>query len=135
MIEDVILQSLQDAIKEAVAQSSNPDLPVSFVGLTFTVPNDQKYLELVYLPNNGSDRYWGNEKAYQGVFRFVLHWPLGAPYPPMQLIASIAQYFDKTKNLNDSVQIVYAPDLTPPIREGGEMLYPATMRYQRFDNR
>jgi len=128
-----ILQALQTATTAAVAASIMPALPVAYVDITFKVPIDQKYLECVFIPNNNGGDFWGEEKNYRGIYRLILHWPIDGkgPYAPMDLLASIAAYFEKGKLLQ-GVQIYEKPDLTGVLREGGESLFPATLRYQSF---
>lgn len=128
-----ILSILQTAAIAAVAASGTPLLPIAGVDRIFTPPDDQKYLELVWIPNNNGGDYWGDEKNYRGLFRLVLHWPkddLGA-YPPMNALASILSYFTKGNDLQN-VQIYEKPDIGSTIVLDGERLYPATIRYQCF---
>ncbi len=133
-MDDVeILETLQQAAIVAVGESDMPELSIKFVGITFTPPDDQRYLELVFIPVNRNDDFWGDEKNYQGIFRMVLHWPndgAGA-YPPMNVLRSIAGYFTKDLAL-PKVQIRAKPDLTGVLEEGAELLLPASIRYQSF---
>lgn len=133
-MDDVdILETLQQAVIEAVAASDMPELPVKFVGRSFTPPDNQRWLELVFIPVNRTDDYWGNEKNYQGILRLVLHWPnddAGA-YPPMNVLKSVAAYFTKDLVL-PRVQIRAKPDLTGVLEDGAQMLFPASIRYQSF---
>ncbi len=134
MSEKEILQSLQVAVRDyAVPLSITPTLPVKYVGRTITVPNDQKYLELIWIPNNRNNDYWGGEKNYQGLFRMVLHWPnnnLGA-YSPIDVIESIGSYFTKNRFLQ-GVKITETPDFRGPLEMGHETLYPSQLRYQSY---
>lgn len=134
MKEAEILTALQQGVTAAVAASISPALPVSYIGVNFTNPEDGKWLEIVWIPNNRMNDFWGDEKNYQGLLRLVLHWPNtgGGAYPPLQLLASISSYFYKGRNLT-GVQIYETPDLSgSPIADGDEMLYPASLRYQSF---
>jgi hypothetical protein len=130
--DDVILATLQDAVAAAMAASTTPTLPVKYIGRSWVVPDDQKWLELVFIPNNTSD-FWGNEKNYRGMFRMVLHWPNDdeGAYPPMAVLKSIASYFTKDRHLQ-SVQIYETPNLGGVLEDGPETLYPASLRYQSF---
>lgn len=134
MNERAILETLQTAVRTgAVPNSIMPNLPVKYVGRTFQVPNDQKYLELIWIPNNRNGDFWGDEKNHQGLFRLILHWPnnnLGA-YQPIDVIESIGSYFTKQRILS-GIQIVEPPDFRGPLEMGHETLYPSLMRYQSY---
>lgn len=129
-----ILQTLQVAVRDgAIPASISPTLPVKYVGTILKVPDDQKYLELVWIPSNNTGDFWGNEKNYRGIFRMVLHWPndgTGA-YAPMQVIESIGSYFTKDLRLSN-VQIYETPDFRGPLDLGHETLYPVNLRYQSY---
>lgn len=133
MHDQTILQILQTATIAAVAASITPTLPVKFIGRTFIVPDDQKWLEIVFIPNNREGAYWGDEKDYRGLYRLILHWKnddQGA-YGPMRALASICSAFSKGSRLQN-VTISDNPDLTGVLEQGSENLYPATIRYQCF---
>lgn len=134
MSERAILAALQGAVRDnAVPDSIMPTLPVKYVGRTITVPNDQKYLELIWIPNNRNGDFWGAEKNHQGLFRMVLHWPnnnLGA-YSPIDVIESIGSYFTKDCLAPDII-ITETPDFRGPLEMGHETLYPSQLRYQSF---
>lgn len=130
MSDIAILEILQNATKDAVKQSTVKTLPIKFAGITFVVPDDQKYLEVVMITNN-QNNYWGNEKDYRGMFRMILHWPndgAGA-YVPGRALESITRYFVKGRLLQN-VQIYDTPNLGSIIEAGSENLFPASMRYQ-----
>lgn len=134
MSDSAILRVLQQAVRDhAVPQSIAPTLPVKYIDITFTVPNTQKYLELVHIPNNRNGDFWGVEKNHRGLFRMILHWPKNGtgPYTPIETIESIAGYF-KTNRLLDGVQIYEAPDFTGSLDMGQELLYPMGLRYQSY---
>lgn len=134
MKDGEILKVLQRAVMASITASPlvTSEFPIKFVGRAFNIPNDQKWLELVFLPNNRSD-FLGDEKNYQGAFRLILHWPNDdeGAYGPLTLLASISAYFTKGLFLQN-VQICETPDLTGVLEQGTETLYPATIRYQSF---
>lgn len=138
MIDRQILQILQGITVEAVAASSTPDLPISYVGVNNEniPPQDQKYLEIVHIPNNPADRYWGEDdkQVYQGLMRLILHWPKNGAgaYTPMDALASISDYFQKDKKYGDHIQIYEKPKFLGTIAEQSEMLYPTSIRYRCF---
>lgn len=139
MIDHDILKSLQDAARTAVLASTDPTIPIAYIDVNFDPSEDAaetngKYLELVFIPNNVENDTWGDERTYQGMFRMILHWPKsisGGPYPPMQLLSSICAYFSKDRKLGD-VQVTNLPVFTGMLAAGHENLYPASLRYQRY---
>ena len=133
-IEKSILQALQQKVIEAVAASIVPTLPIKFVDVAFTIPNDQKWLELIFIPNNASDRMWGDEEVYRGILRLVLHWPnngAGA-YKPLSLISSILSSFSKDEKIGGLLQLLNKPKLMTTVQSGSENWYPATIEYTVF---
>ncbi len=134
MIESDTLSILQQATTVAVAASMLPALPIKYINITFEVPNDQKYLETVFIPNNGSDSCWGDENQYAGLYRLLLHWPIDrkGPYAPMKTLESICSYFDKTRFLGP-VKISQSPNMTSAIANPPETIYAASIRYARFE--
>lgn len=132
MYDIEILKVLQTAALDAVAASTMPALPVKPYGRTWVVPNDQKWLELVFIPNNRED-YWGDEKNYTGMFRLILHWPNddAGVYAPGAVITSIASYFAKDRPLQN-VRIYDNPNSMGVLEEGSELLFPISIRYQCF---
>ena len=143
MSNKLVLKTLQTATLAAIAASDTPDLPVKMKGRTFEIPNDQKYLVVVFIPNNQSDRCWGEEQVYQGIFRLVLHWPVDdkGVYDPIDIVdfensGSVASYFTKTNALRTGgfgVNITQVPKLTGVIEAGHESLFPVSMSYRSFN--
>lgn len=131
--ESDILSALQKAVTAAVEQSDDPDLPVKYLLKTFTIPNDQKWLELVWLPNNLRNSFLGNEQHHQGILRIILHWPNdgSAVYAPVELLASITRYFENGRVLSN-VQIAGKPQPTGVIEEGDEVLFPVSVYYLSY---
>lgn len=137
MVEREIIEALQKATTAAVAASTRPTLPVKYLGITFEIPNDHKYLEIVHIPNNVDNEFWGSEKTYRGLFRLLLHWPIDGAgvYPPTSLMKSISSHFTKGSRFTAggvSVKIYEEPDLTGMIEQPPELLFPVTIRYMSF---
>ena len=131
--EEAILRALQGGVTAAVAASTMPALPVSYVGVGFSTPNDQKWLEIVWLPNNIQGDFLGQEKNYRGILRLLLHWPndgAGA-YRPLAVIESIGAYFTNGLLLSN-VQIYSKSDLTGVLQDGDDVIYPLSIRYQSY---
>lgn len=126
----VILDKLQQAVKQALAQSPTPTFPVAFVRVNFDKPDDGKFLELVHIPSNRQGDFWGEEKNYQGSLRLIFHWPKdGTGFQgPSAVIAPIIGYFTKGLVIDD-VKITEKPNYTGDIDATNEILYPYTLRY------
>lgn len=137
MNEKNILQALQTATIAAVAASTMPTLAIKPVGRTFDIPNNGRYLEIVHIPNNVQNEFWGNSKTYRGLYRLMLHWVAddAGAYLAMETIASVASYFTKDKTFQNggiSVKVYEQPDLTGVIEAPPELLFPVTIRYVSF---
>lgn len=137
MVDRQILEALQKGTTQAVLESSTPGLPVKYLGITFDPPNDQRYLECVFVPNNIPNQFWGRERTYQGVFRLLMHWDIDGMgyYPPMNALASIANYFNKERVLvRDGVRVGFTnePDFGSVIEHGHELIFPASIAYRSF---
>ena len=137
--EPLILEALQTAVTAAVAASTSPALPVKYLlvgsarGAAFTPPSDQKWLELVWLPNNRRGDFLGSDKNHRGILRLVLHWPNdgGGVYEPSELLSSISSYFYNGRLLS-GVQIYGTPDPTGIIEQDSEVLLPVSVLYQSY---
>lgn len=131
--EEAILRALQGGVTAAVLASSTPTLPISYVGVSFTVPNDQKWLEVVWLPNNIQGDLDAGAKNHRGILRLLLHWSndgAGA-YRPLAVIESIGAYFTNGLLLSN-VQIYSKSDLTGVLQDGDDVIYPLSVRYQSY---
>lgn len=131
MIEDQILKALQTAALAAAGA-----LPIKMIGRVFTPPQDGKYLEIVYIPNNIQGEFWGDGKTYRGMLRLILHWPVddAGAYGPMQTIGAISDYFAKGRLFMvgisaKRVKIQDHPDFTGALEGAPITLYPVTVRY------
>lgn len=134
MIEAEILTALQEKVVTAVAASTLPTLPIAFVDVNFDPPNNGKYLELVHIPNNPSDRTWGSEEVNRGIFRMILHWPSSGTggSAPRALMSSIANSFVKSEKIGGLLQVLNKPKASSPAKLGNENLYPFTVEYSVF---
>lgn len=138
--ERFVLEALQKGVIAAIAASSNTDLPVKMAGRVLETPSEDKWLEVVQIPNN-SENNWGNEKLYQGMLRLVLHWPTDdrGAYDPMDLLFEIGGYFTKGRKLSDTqsnveVTVSMEPDFMGIIEEGSEVLFPASLEYRYYSS-
>lgn len=130
MIERALFETLQKATMIAVSESLIPDLPIAFIDVPFTVPNNQRYLEVVIIPNDSTE-FWGEEKIYRGLFRLILHWGKNGTgaYSPLEVLGSIADYFSKDRPLQN-LRIYETATFAGVLDGGADSLYPANMRYQ-----
>ena len=136
-METDILQTLQVATGQAVAASAMPTLPIKFLGRTFVIPSDQKWLELVHLPNNIPSQFWGNEKTFRGTLRLILHCPNNdqGSYEPISLLEQVGSFFTKAKLLQigvNSMQFYDNPDYSGDISTGTDTIFVVSVRYQCF---
>ncbi len=139
-MEQHVLNALQGGIIQAVANSSNPDLDVKYVGMNREKPEDDIWLELIYIPNNPEGEFWGDEKTYRGTLRLVLHCPQknSSIYEYLNLLHSITDNLSKGLTLEDQgsnvkVSLTDNPDITGIIEEAPEILIPASLRYLYYD--
>ena len=137
MSDKLVLKALQKGVLAAVAASDNPSLPVKMLGRSFTIPNDQKYLEVIHIPNDPNDRFWGDEKLYQGILRLILHWPNddAGVYSPIDLLNSIGLYFTKTTKLVQetiTLNIYQQPKFTGVLERDKDTLFPLSIGYRSF---
>lgn len=143
-LEPSVYKALQKGVIAAVAASDYPSLPIKALGRTFDVkdevvsPDDIKaYLEIVVVPNNPDDEFWGEGRTYQGLLRLVLHYPnddTGA-YPPLNVLKSVCGYFTKDRALiadDVLVRITTPPNLMGDLPSGHKTEYPVSMRYTFF---
>lgn len=129
-----LARDLQAAVKAAVAASSRPTIPIQFLGRIMTPPADQIWLEVLHVPANRADGYWGSERTYRGALRLILHWPnddKGA-YPPSALLDSISGWFTRGRRMG-MVKVQQLPDASSPLDLEAETLYPVTIRYDGFE--
>lgn len=136
MIEDQILKALQTAVLAALAASPTPALPVKMLGRVFPTPNDGKYLEVVYIPNNIQGEFWGDGKTYRGMLRLILHWPVddAGAYGPMQTIGQLTDYFKKGTHFQVgagplTVKVQDHPDFMGILEGSPVTMYPTSVRY------
>lgn len=137
MYDKYILEALQKRVDVATTPDGSP--PPKAVGRNFEPPDDGKWWEVVFLPNNVENEFWGDGKTYQGVLRMVLHWPQDGKgaYPAMEEAERFAAFFEKGLKLTDPdntvrVKITTQPDIMPLIEESPRFLIPLTIRYTSF---
>ena len=131
--ESLMISALQKGVVAAVAQSNEPTLPVKYLLKSFAVPQSQKWLEVIWIPNNVQGMFRGQETQHRGILRLVLHWPKdgSAVYAPVQLLASITEYFTNGRLLS-GVQIYGKPMPTGVVEDGDDTLFPVSIYYQSF---
>lgn len=138
--ESLILAALQEGVTAAVAAGDDPTLPVKYLLISAAsgtqwegVPDDKKWLELVWIPNNRPSDFIGDEQNHRGILRLIFHWPNSGTgvYEPVDLIASITTYFRKGRLLS-GVQVYAKPQPTGIIENGDEVLFPVSIFYQSY---
>lgn len=132
--EKEVIEALQASVVTAVASSTNPNMPVKFLNVSFNVPDSGAWLELIYIPNPPPDPMWGNEKIFRGIFRILLHWPNngGGSYQALTYLDNIASSYDKYKLINSKLHLLKNPRLSSVIEKDKELLLPLTLEYCSF---
>ncbi len=135
MIETDILKTLQRSVTTAVGTT----VPVKYIGVNFKKPSNDKFWEIVYIPNNVKDEFWSSGKTYRGILRLILHWPQNNKgiYEAMNEVKRVAEYYTKDIELFLSdeitkIRITNEPDLTNVIEDEGSLLLPLTITYSCF---
>lgn len=135
-MERYVLEALQKAVIAAVAPTS---IAVKYVGRTLTVGNDDKWVEIVYIPNNVENQYWDDAKTYRGIMRLILHWPIddSGIYPALDIAATISDGFTKGSKLVDLgenvvVTITEVPNIEGILEQAPGIMIPITIRYNYF---
>lgn len=135
MIESTIIKLLQQRVTTAV----DGKIPVKYLGMNMKKPSNDKYWEVVYIPNNVENEFWGAGKTYRGMMRLLLHWPQNNKgiYEPTRELERVAGYFEKGIELQDSttntkVILTDNPDMGGVYEEEGYLLLVLTIRYQCF---
>ena len=137
-----VIRSLQRGVIAAVAASDNPNLPVKYLltdndGINdgqWTVPADQKWLEVVWIPNNPSDGgFLADATQYRGILRLILHWPKMPTgiYMPLGALASIASYFETGRVLSGT-QVYGKPAFGGMIEDADDVLFPVSIYYTSY---
>lgn len=134
--ESYILNALQKAMIAAMVGSP---IPVKYVATNFVSPNNGKWWEIVYIPNNLTGEFWSEGKTFKGFIRLILHWPQDGKgaYIAQQEVARVASKFTKGSLFKDSDNIVTVkiddnPNVTGVIEQSPEILFPLTVRYSCF---
>lgn len=135
MIESDLIRILQRSVTSAVGDS----LPVKYIGINFKKPSNDKYWEIVYIPNNVKNEFWGMGKTYRGIMRLVLHWPQNSKgiYTPMEEAERVAAYYTKGKQMftadgTKKITITDNPDLGGIYEDQSSLLLPLTIPYLCF---
>lgn len=140
MLDEIILEALQTQVAVAVAGSIMPTLPVKYMMTVFdpsTQSIDGKWLEVIFIPNNITDEFWGEEKTYRGIFKLLLHWPMngGGAKAPLQVINSVSKGFKKGTQIENQglrVRLTDHPNLTNALEQPPESLFPVSIKYLLF---
>lgn len=135
MIESELVKILQRSVTSAVGDS----IPVKYIGVNFKKPSNDKYWEIVYIPNNIKNELWGRGKTYRGIMRLILHWPQNnkGVYTPMEEVERVAAYYEKGKKMvsldgTTKITITDNPDLGGIYESESSLLLPLTIPYLCF---
>lgn len=132
MIESELVKILQRSVTDAVGTS----IPVKYIGLNFKKPSNDKYWEIVYIPNNIKNEFLDTGKTYRGIMRLILHWPQNnkGVYTPLEEVERVAAYYEKGKRLyleNGTIKLTLTdnPDLGGVYEDESSLLLPLTIPY------
>ena len=116
--------------------SEGPMLPVAQIGALFTPPQDQKFLELTYLPNKPKVEPLGSGMFIEQVFlQVTVHWPQGQGAIALaDAIGAVKTHFAKGTELIGSMAkvIVSSEPWEHPDLNGLDMQIPVSIPYQAF---
>lgn len=134
MTDEDVIKALQESIIQVVASSTKPQFPIKFINVTFNKPDDDKWLELIHIPNNPSDTCWGDEKVYRGIFRFILHWPNngGGSYDAYRYAEELAKKYVKGQRIGGLLQLQNSARIITVDDQSGELLIPVSLQYSAF---
>lgn len=144
MIESDILKALQTAVLAAVAASTIPganaaakQARVKVVGRTFVPPTDNKWLEIIYIPNNVTGEFWDTGKTYRGLLRVLVHYPVDdqGGYEGLKVAESIAGNLAKGSVFSSGaakVKIYDEPNLLNVLEMPPDLMFPVSIRYECF---
>ena len=133
MIELDIKRALLKAVESATAAITNP-LPVQYPGVVFDPPNDNKFIEIVDLPNDATVETWSNGSAYSGTMRILLHWPIdgAGQFPALIKLLEYKTYFAKGTVFwenGNKVIITAEPRMSSLIVTDRDLLQPMNIKY------
>ncbi len=133
MKDTQILSLLQKEIIKAV----DDVLPIKYLGKNQPSVSDSKWWEIIYIPSNVSDEFWGSEKTYRGIFRLLLHWPQdnAGIYGPVEEATRVANSFKKGLQITDddiTITITDNPDITGVVEDLPNLIIPLTIKYNCF---
>jgi len=135
-MERYVLEALQKAVIAAVAPTN---IPVKYIGRTFKVDSTDKWVEIVYIPNNIANQYWDDAKTYRGIMRLVLHWPVddSGIYSALVIANQISDGFVKGSKFADLgenvvVNITDLPNVEGILEQSPGIMIPITLRYNYF---
>ena len=135
MKESKILKCLQDRAIEIINDNN-----IKCVNINFDPPVDEKWWEVVFIPNNVENEFWADSwKTYKGIFRLVLHWPQKnqGGYKPLEEVERVAEGFQKDLALFSSdgsvkVTITDTPNITTIVEDRPQLMISLTIKYTCF---
>lgn len=132
-IEEDVLRGIIGAAIQAVGAQ----YPIKAPGRVFKKPDNGKFVELVVIQDNNTDRTWGNEQRFSGDIRVILHWPNddAGIYDPVREISLIKAAFFKGRQIwqgNAKLLINSNPVVTDGIEGVNDILYPLIVTYEYF---
>jgi hypothetical protein len=136
MSNSAILAALQTAAIADI-QTADNTLPIKSVGLNFEIPDNQRYVEFVHIPNDNDNAGWREQKIFAGLFRLVFFKGNDgqAPYGLINLAEQISAAFPKSRTLpagDLQVRIVRKPSYSGISEMENKLMLSITLQYSAF---
>ena len=118
--------------------SASTDLPLEWVGRSFDVPENRRYVRVALLPA-GTERVLIGSRAPQrlsGILQLTVMWGLeNGEQPPMEVAGQLAELFPTDLRLVEgeyTIRIVRRPEIAAPVVEPSGMGVPVSVRYESW---
>ena len=132
-----VFEALQKAVTAAVAGTNSP--PVKYLNRNFNPPSTGMWWEIIMIPNNIANEFWGSEETYRGILRLLLHSPQNdkGVYPLLDEVERVSQGFAKgSKFIDPASEVVVSVTDNPTImgvyEEPPQIIAALTVRYSCF---
>lgn len=135
LVESKIIKCLQARALEVIN-----DRNVKCLNVNYNPPVDEKWWEVVYIPNNARNEFWSDDaKTYRGIFRLLLHYPQKSQgvYKPLEEAERVAGGFPKNLELwsednTVKVTITDTPDISSIVEDRPQFMIGLTINYHCF---
>jgi hypothetical protein len=123
-IADALLKRCEDL------EVGTPSLPVAMPDVSFTPPQDGKYLSVTFRPNAPRWEGVNQGRIDQGLLQIDVVWPKDAGVlAPMRIADAVMARFPKGLRLAPGIKITAAPYVMQPLLEGNRTICPITISW------